>query len=279
MANVPNIRMNNGVEIPQLGYGTYLIPLEDTKDAVLKAFDIGYRHIDTAQMYGNEAGVGAALRDSGLPRDEVFITSKLNNGFHRRADALRETDASLQRLGVEAMDLYLIHWPLPGIDVDYTETWDAMVEIYHAGKARAIGVSNFNPHHLERVIDASGVVPAANQIEVHPYLANDKVRQFNADLGIVTEAWSPIARGRAAADPVAVQIADRLERTPVQVILRWHLQRGDVVIPKSVHEDRMRANFDVFDFELSPADMALIDGLNRNERTGAEPDEMNDVTK
>jgi len=267
--------MNNGVEIPQLGFGTYLVPPEETRDTVLKAFDVGYRHIDTAQMYGNEQGVGDALRDSGLDRDEVFITSKLNNGFHRRDDVLKQTDESLRKLGVDAMDLFLIHWPLPGIDVDYTETWDAMIEIYQAGKARAIGVSNFNPLHLDRIIDSSGFVPAANQIEIHPYYTNETARKADAELGIVTEAWSPIATGLVLDDPVICKIAERVGRTPAQVTLRWHLQRGDVVIPKSMHEKRMRENFDLFDFVLTPEDMAAIGGLNRDAKIGPDPDEFN----
>jgi len=275
MTKVPNLKMNNGVEIPQLGFGTYLVPPAETRDTVLKALDVGYRHIDTAQMYGNEEGVGAALRDSGLNRDEVFITSKLNNGYHRRADALKQTDESLRRLGVDEMDLFLIHWPMPGIDVDYTETWDAMIEIYRAGKARAIGVSNFNPKHLDRIIESSGVVPAANQIEIHPYSTNEQVRMTDADLGIVTEAWSPIAQGLVLNDPVIVSIAERIGRTPAQVVLRWHLQRGDVIIPKSMHENRMRENFDLFDFALSNEDMAAISSLNRDERTGPDPEEFN----
>lgn len=275
MSNIPNIKMNNGVEIPQLGFGTYLVPPEETRDTVLKAFDVGYRHIDTAQMYGNEQGVGDALRDSGLHRDEVFITSKLNNGFHRRADVLKQTDESLRKLGVDAMDLFLIHWPLPGIDVDYTETWDAMIEIYQAGKARAIGVSNFNPAHLDRIIESSGFVPAANQIEIHPYYTNETARKADAELGIVTEAWSPIATGLVLDDPVICKIAERLGRTPAQVTLRWHVQRGDVVIPKSMHEKRMRENFELFDFVLTPEDMAAIGGLNRDAKIGPDPDEFN----
>lgn len=275
MINVPNLKMNNGVEIPQLGFGTYLVPPEQTRDTVLKAFDVGYRHIDTAQMYGNEVGVGEAVRDSGLKRDEVFITTKLNNGYHKHADAIAQTDASLQHLGLDYVDLYLIHWPLPGIGVDYAETWDALVEVYQAGKARAIGVSNFEPHHLKHIIDATGFVPAANQIEIHPYLTNDKARATDTELGIVTEAWSPIAQGLVLGDPVLVRIADELGKTPAQVVLRWHLQRGDVIIPKSMHENRMRENFDIFDFALSDADTAAINALNKDHRTGPAPDEFN----
>jgi len=269
---VPNIVMNNGVAIPQIGFGTYLISPSDTVSAVSKALQLGYRHIDTAQMYGNEAEVGQAVRESDLDRSEVFITTKLNNGFHKRDDALRETDASLQRLGVDQIDLYLIHWPLPTIGVDYVETWKAMIEVLADGKARAIGVSNFLPHHLERIIDATGIVPAANQVQSHPYSPNDITRNADAKFGIVTEAWAPIARGEILSDPVVVEIANRIGRTPAQTVLRWHIQRGDVVIPKSVHEARMAENFDIFDSELSGTDMAEISGLDTGVAAGPDPE-------
>ena len=275
MASVPTIRLNNGVEIPQLGFGVYQVPPEDTADAVSTALEIGYRHIDTAEMYGNEKGVGEAVARSGIDRGEVFVTSKLNNGFHRRDDALRAFDQSLADLGFEYLDLFLIHWPLPGIDVDYIETWKAMEEIYASGRCRAIGVSNFQAHHLRRLFSETEVRPAVNQIEVHPYLTQEELRAFDADHEIVTEAWSPIAQGEVLDDPAIVAIAERLGRTPAQVVLRWHVQRGDVVFPKSVARERMQENSALFDFELGTDDMATLTGLDRGERTGPDPDTVN----
>jgi 2,5-diketo-D-gluconate reductase A len=272
VANVPTIRLNNGVEIPQLGFGVYQIPPGETAEAVGRALEIGYRHIDTAQMYGNEKEVGEAVRASGLDRGEVFVTSKLNNGSHRRDDALRAFDGTLEALGLDQLDLFLVHWPLPTIDVDYVETWKAMEEIYADGLCRAIGVSNFNPHHLRRLFGETEVRPAVNQIEVHPYLVQDDVRAFDAEHEIVTEAWSPIAQGKVLDDPAIEAIAQRLGRSPAQVVLRWHVQRGDVVFPKSVTPARMEENFDLFSFELSEGDMAAITGLDRHERTGPDPD-------
>ena len=272
MATVPTIRLNNGVDIPQLGFGVYQVPPEDTADAVSTALEIGYRHIDTAEMYGNEKGVGEAVARSGIDRGEVFVTSKLNNGFHRRDDALRAFDQSLGDLGLDYLDLFLIHWPLPGIDVDYIETWKALEEIYASGRARSIGVSNFQAHHLRRLFSETEVRPAVNQIEVHPYLTQDELRAFDADHEIVTEAWSPIAQGKVLDDPVIVQVAERHGKTPAQVTLRWHVQRGDIVFPKSVTRSRIEENLDVFDFELSAQDMVELTGLDRKERTGPDPD-------
>ena len=272
MTTVPQITLNNGVTIPQLGFGTYQVAPETTKDAVLGAFEVGYRHIDTAQMYGNEAAVGEALRESGLPRDEVFITSKLNNSFHKYDDALRATEESLRALGVEQMDLFLIHWPLPTIDVDYVETWRAMTEIYKAGKARAIGVSNFQVPHLQRLLDETDTIPAVNQVEVHPYLTNDEVRAFGAEHDIATEAWAPIAKGVVLDDPLLEEIADRVGRTIAQVTLRWHIQQGHIVFPKSVTRSRIEENFNFFNFELGEEDIVAISGLNKDQRTGPDPD-------
>jgi 2,5-diketo-D-gluconate reductase A len=279
VASVPTIALNNGVEIPQLGFGVYQIPPEETVAAVRTALEVGYRHIDTAEMYGNEKEVGQAVRESGIDRSEVFVTSKLNNGFHARDDALRAFDQTLTDLGLDQLDLFLIHWPLPTIDVDYVETWKALEEIYASGRCRAIGVSNFQAHHLRRLFGETQVRPAVNQIEVHPYLANDEVRAFDADHEIVTEAWSPIAQGKVLDDPAITAIAEKLGRTPAQVVLRWHVQRGDVVFPKSVTRSRIEENFALFDFELDTGAMAAITGLDRGERTGPDPDTFDYVPR
>ena len=275
MASVPTIALNNGVEIPQLGFGVFQIKPEDTAEATLAALEVGYRHIDTAEMYQNEKGVGEGIRRSGIDRDEIFVTSKLNNGFHARDAALKAFDGTLEALGFDHLDLFLVHWPLPGSDVDYVETWKAMEEIYASGRSRSIGVSNFQAHHLRRLFSETEVRPAVNQIEVHPYLAQDELRAFDADHEIVTEAWSPIAQGKVLGDPAIVAIAERLGRTPAQVVLRWHVQRGDVVFPKSVSRERMQENFALFDFELGTEDMATLTGLDRGERTGPDPDTFN----
>jgi 2,5-diketo-D-gluconate reductase A len=279
MSEVPTITLNNGVEIPQLGFGVYLVPPADTVAATLSALEVGYRHIDTAEMYANEKQVGEAIRASGIDRGEIFVTSKLNNGFHAYDDALRAFDGTLRALGVDYVDLFLIHWPMPDVGIDYVETWRAMERILASGGARAIGVSNFQPHHLQRVLDETDVVPAANQIEAHPYLTQDDARGFGAAHGIVTEAWAPIAQGKVLGDPVIVEVAERLGRTPAQVTLRWHIQRGDVVFPKSMTRRRVEENFALFDFELGPEDMDALTGLNRDERIGPDPDQFNWVPK
>jgi 2,5-diketo-D-gluconate reductase A len=275
MSTVPTIDLNNGTSIPQLGFGVYQVPPKDTKEATLTALEVGYRHIDTAQMYRNEKGVGEALRESGLDRSDVFVTSKLNNGFHAPDDAIETFDKSLEVLGFDYLDLFLIHWPLPGIDIDYVETWTALEEIYRTGRAKAIGVSNFQAHHLHRLIQETDIVPAVNQIEVHPYLTNEDVRAVDAEHGIATEAWSPIAQGLVLDDPVITGIAKDHDRTPAQVVLRWHVQRGDIVFPKSVTRSRVEENFELFDFQLSDGDMGVISALNRDQRTGPDPDEFN----
>ncbi|SHL41983.1 aldo/keto reductase [Actinacidiphila paucisporea] len=274
MTHIPSLTLNNGTSIPQLGFGVYQIEPQDTREAVRTALETGYRHIDTAEMYGNEKEVGQAVRDSGLPRGEVFVTSKLNNGHHAYGDALAAFDRSMEDLDLEYLDLFLIHWPLPAVG-DYVETWQALEEIYRSGRAKAIGVSNFQPSHLERLLRETGTVPAVNQIEIHPYLTQDDVRAFGTDHGIATEAWSPIAQGKVLDDPVITEIAGRLERTPAQVTLRWHIQRGDIVFPKSVTPARVEENFRLFDFELTPADMAAITALDRGERLGPDPDTFN----
>ena len=271
---VPTITLNNGVEIPQLGFGVFQIEPENTKEATLAALEVGYRHIDTAEMYGNEKEVGQAVRESGIDRGEIFVTSKLNNGFHDPEDAARAFQQSLEVLDIDYIDLFLMHWPLPGVG-DYVETWKAMEKMYEGGKVRAIGVSNFKQHHLNRLLAETTVVPAANQIEIHPYLTQDDLRDFDAQHGIATEAWSPIAQGKVLQDPVLVRIANRLERTTAQVTLRWHIQRGDIVFPKSVTRERVQENFEIFDFELADADMSDITALNKDERTGPDPDTFN----
>ena len=274
MTAVPTITLNDGVEIPQLGFGVFQVPPEDTKKATLEALEVGYRHIDTAEMYGNEKGVGEAVAESGIPRDQIFVTSKLNNTFHAREAALGAFDETLETLGFEKLDLFLIHWPLPEVG-DYVETWKAMEEMKASGRVRSIGVSNFQPAHLQRLFDTTETVPSVNQIEVHPYLTNEVARAFNTEHGIATEAWSPIAQGKVLSDPVITAIAERVGRTPAQVTLRWHIQRGDIVFPKSVTRSRVEENFALFDFELTDADLASIAGLNPDERTGPDPDTFN----
>ncbi|NQW86751.1 MULTISPECIES: aldo/keto reductase [unclassified Frigoribacterium] len=275
MTTIPTITLNNGIQIPQLGFGVYQVDPAETKDATLTAFEVGYRHIDTAEMYGNEAGVGEAIAESGIDRSEIFVTSKLNNGFHKRDDALKAFDGTLDALKQDYVDLFLIHWPLPGIDVDYVETWKALEEIHATGRAKSIGVSNFQQPHLERVLDEGSVVPVVNQIEVHPYLTQDALREFGVSKGIHTEAWSPIAQGGVLKDETITEIAERVGKTTAQVTLRWHIQRGDIVFPKSVTRSRVEENFDLFDFELTDADVAAITALNKDERTGPNPDEFN----
>ena len=274
MSVVPTVTLNNGVDIPQLGFGVFQIKPEGTRAATLEALKVGFRHIDTAEMYGNEREVAEAVRDSGIVRAEVFVTSKLNNGSHAYDDALAAFDQSLEVMKFDYLDLFLIHWPLPAVG-DFVETWRALEEIYRSGRARAIGVSNFQPHHLERLSRETTVTPAVNQIESHPYLTQDDLRAFDRDHGIATEAWSPLAKGQVLDDPTIVGMAERLSRTPAQVTLRWHIQRGDIVFPKSVTPKRVAENFALFDFELTDDDMRAISALHRNLRTGPNPDEFN----
>ncbi|OBC01417.1 aldo/keto reductase [Mycobacterium sp. 852002-40037_SCH5390672] len=275
MSKVPTIELNDGVGIPQLGFGVFQIKPDETAAAVRKALEIGYRHIDTAEMYGNEKEVGQGIRDAGLDRGEVFVTSKLNNGFHKPDDARRAFDQTLKKLESDYVDLFLIHWPLPTLyDGDFVSTWKVFEEFARDGRARSIGVSNFQVAHLDRLAAETDTVPSVNQIEVHPYFANDEVRAYGREHGIATEAWSPIAQGRVLDDAVITRIAEARDRSPAQVVLRWHIQRGDIVFPKSVTPQRIKANFDLFDFELDDSEMDAISALDKGEsgRHGPNPD-------
>ncbi|MCV7193207.1 aldo/keto reductase [Mycolicibacterium brumae] len=275
MSDTTRLDLNDGASIPRIGFGVYQVPPEETAETVRTALDIGYRHIDTAQMYGNERGVGEGIRSSGLARSEVYVTTKLNNGAHRPEDARRAFDASLEALGFDYVDLFLIHWPLPTrYDGDFVSTWKTLEEFRDEGRARSIGVSNFQIPHLRRLAEQTATVPAVNQIEAHPYFGNDEVRGYGAEHGIATEAWSPIAQGRVLDDPAIVDIAERLGKSPAQVVLRWHLQKGNVVFPKSMSPQRMRSNFELFDFTLDDAAMAAVDALDKGPagRIGPDPD-------
>jgi 2,5-diketo-D-gluconate reductase A len=275
MSKVPTIELNDGVGIPQLGFGVFQIKPAETAAAVKTALDIGYRHIDTAQMYGNEKEVRQGIRDAGLDRGEVFVTSKLNNGFHKPDDARRAFDETLKKLDSDYVDLFLIHWPLPTLyDGDFVSTWKVFEEFARDGRARSIGVSNFQVAHLDRLANETGTVPSVNQIEVHPYFANDEVRAYGREHGIATEAWAPIAQGRVLDDSVINRIAVSRDKSPAQVVLRWHIQRGDIIFPKSVTPERVKANFALFDFELDDSDMDAISALDKGEsgRNGPNPD-------
>jgi len=273
VSDIPEIMLNNGQKIPQFGFGVFLVKPQDTFDAVTTALQAGYRHIDTAQMYGNEAEVGKAISKFELDRSEVFVTTKLSNDAHCPDDARRAFDRSREILGFDYIDLFLIHWPLPArYDGDYVSTWQTLEEFYRDGRARSIGVSNFQPHHLRRLHGESEITPAVDQIEVNPYLTQDEARRFCADHLIAIEAWSPLARGHALGDPTIKAIAGKHGKTAAQVILRWHIERGDIVFPKSVTPARIRENIDIFDFELSGEEVEAISALNRDERTGPDPD-------
>ncbi|WP_026411105.1 aldo/keto reductase [Actinomadura oligospora] len=274
MISVPNVTLNNGVTMPQLGFGVFQVPDQETTAAVTAALEAGYRSIDTAAIYGNERGVGQALAASGIARDELFVTTKLWNEDQGHDRTLAAFDASLDRLGLDHVDLYLVHWPTPARDL-YVETYRALEKILADGRARAIGVSNFQVPHLRRLTDHTGVTPAVNQVELHPGLQQAGLRAFHAEHGIATEAWSPLAQGAVLGDEAVVRIAGAHGVSPAQVVLRWHLQVGNVVIPKSVTPARIRQNLDVFGFELGDADMAALAGLDRGLRTGPDPDTLN----
>ncbi|WP_326834166.1 aldo/keto reductase [Amycolatopsis rhabdoformis] len=269
--NVPDLELNNGVRIPQFGFGVFQIPEDDTAEAVRTALEAGYRHFDTAQMYRNEAGVGEGIEKSGVPRDEVFVTTKLANDAHGHDNAINALEGSLRRLGLDHVDLYLIHWPLPHQD-KYVRTWEGFEELLRAGKTRAIGVSNFQVAHLEELARRTGTVPAVNQIELHPALQQTELRAYHRAHGIATEAWSPLAQGAVLADPVLTELAGKHGKTAAQVVLRWHLQLGNIVFPKSATPERIRENIDVFDFALSDADVEAIGKLDADHRTGPHPD-------
>ena len=266
MTQVPDLALNSGQKIPQLGFGVFQIEPAETAEAVGRALEVGYRHIDTAEMYRNEKGVGDGVRASGLDRSEVYITSKLSNGSHEPDAARRAFDGTLEALGSDYVDLFLIHWPLPTLyGGDFVSTWQTLEEFYRDGRARSIGVSNFQVPHLRRLAEEAEVVPAVNQVEVHPYFTNDEVRAYGAEHGILTEAWSPIAQGGVLKDPTIAAIAERVGRTAAQVTLRWHIQRGDIVFPKSTTPSRISENFELFDFELTDDDMTAISALDQGE--------------
>ncbi|WP_067975683.1 aldo/keto reductase [Nocardiopsis trehalosi] len=271
MFTIPDVTLNNGVRIPQLGFGVWQVDAGSVVDVVGTALQAGYRSIDTAAAYGNEEGVGEALRRSGIDRDQLFVTSKLWNSDHGYDATLRAFDASLQRLGLDRLDLYLIHWPLPARDA-YVGTWKALERLYADGRVRAVGTSNFQIPHLRRVMEEGGIVPMVNQIELHPRLTQAELRRFHAEHRIATEAWSPLGQGNLLDDPTIGKIADAYGKTPAQTIIRWHLQTGNIAIPKSVTPERIRSNFDVFDFELSSGDVDAISALNADQRFGPDPD-------
>ncbi|MGH8964038.1 MAG: aldo/keto reductase [Actinomycetes bacterium] len=272
MVQVPDIRLNNGVPIPQFGFGVFQVEPERTAEIVRSAFDAGYRHIDTAQGYGNEEGVGQAIRESGLPREDVYVTTKLANSEHGHDAAIAALDESLRKLGLDYVDLYLIHWPRPHAD-RYVETWRAFEKIVSEGKARSVGVSNFQVPHLERLAAETGTVPSVNQIELHPLLPQAQLRTYHREHGIATEAWGPIGQGGdLLRDQRLVALAEKYGKSPAQIVLRWHIQLDNIVFPKSVTPSRIRENIDVFDFEIGADDMATIDELDSGTRLGPDPD-------
>lgn len=269
---IPNIKLNNGVEIPQLGLGVLkMTDGPEVESSVLKALELGYRHIDTAAGYGNEGGVGKAVKASGLKRAEIFITTKLANKDQGYDSALKAFDASLKLLQTDYLDLWLIHWPQPMYD-QYVDCWKAFIKLYEEKRIRAIGVSNFVPEHLDRIIAETGVVPAVNQIECHPYLTNTPLREYCAKLGIAIEAWSPLMQGgEVLRNELIISLAAKYGKTPAQIVLRWDIEKGNIIFPKSVNEARIKENMGIFDFSLEAPDIAAIDGLNRDFRTGPDP--------
>lgn len=284
---VPRINLNDGTTIPQLGFGTLNVPpgrdpspenTAITAQFVCMALELGYRHIDTAQMYGNERGVGQGIAASGIPREQLYVTSKLGNSNHRPDDVRRSFDETMQKLDLDYLDLFLIHWPLPTLyNGDFVSTWKAMTELRDDGRVRSVGVSNFHPNHLQRIIDETGIMPVVNQIEVHPGFNNDAACAASISRGVAVEAWSPLGQGKVLGDAVIKDLAIRKRKSAAQVILRWHIQHGHIVIPKSMHRERMQENLALFDFDLSPAEVAAIDLLDKGEsgRVGPNPDTFN----
>lgn len=271
MSKVPPIILNNGIEMPQLGFGVWQVPDDEAEQAVATALESGYRSIDTAAIYGNEEGTGKAIATSGIPREDLFVTTKLWNSDQGYDSTLRAFDTSLEKLGLDYLDLYLIHWPLPSRG-KYIDTYKAFEKLYSDGRVKAIGVSNFYPEYLEKLIEATSVIPAVNQIELHPQLQQHAAREYHAQQGIATEAWSPLGSGKGLLEvPAIVAIAQKHNRTPAQIVLRWHIQQGNVVIPKSVTPSRIRENIDVFDFSLDAEDIAAISALNEDRRLGPDP--------
>ena len=276
MVFAPLVEMNDGRSIPVIGFGVWQVPDDVVIDATVKALEVGYRHIDTAYLYHNERGVGEALRRSELDRDDVFVTTKVWNTDHGYDQTLRAFDKSTGLLGIEEVDLYLIHWPTPARDV-YLDSWRALIRLREEGRARSIGVSNFHDAHLRKIIDETGVIPAINQIELHPWLPQTELRDIDTRLGIKTEAWSPLGSGRLIDDPVIAEVAAKHGKSPAQVMVRWSIQLGNIVLPKSVTPERIEQNIDVFDFQLDDADMAAIATLESGRRTGPNPDEFNEA--
>lgn len=264
------VKLHNGIEMPQIGLGVYKVEEgSEVVQTVKTAIELGYRLIDTASLYQNEEGVGKAIKESGIPREELFITTKVWNTDQGYENTLKAFETSMEKLGLEYLDLYLIHWPVKG---KYLETWKALEHLYHEGKVKAIGVSNFQIHHLKDLFENSKEKPTVNQVELHPLLSQEELRGFCAEQDIKVEAWAPIARGRLLEDELLNSIAQKYQKTVTQVILRWHLQNGVIIIPKSVNPSRIKENSEVFDFELSMEDMSKINSLNKNERTGPDPD-------
>lgn len=270
----PRVTLNDGNSVPQVGLGVWQTPAEETVRAVSAALKAGYRHIDTAAAYRNEAETGRGLVDSGVPREDVFLVTKLWNSDQGYDSTLAAFDASMERLGVDYLDLYLIHWPVPANNA-YVDTFKAFAHLRDQGRIRSIGVSNFAPEHLNVLIDATGIVPAVNQIELHPLLPQHELREVHARLGIATEAWSPLGQGSLLTDPVVTGIAERHGKTPAQVLIRWHIHLGNIVIPKSVNPERIVSNFDVFDFDLDESDMSAIASLETDTRLGPDPRTFN----
>ena len=276
MAFAPLVEMNDGRSIPVIGFGVWQVPDDVVVDATLKALEVGYRHIDTACVYENERGVGEALSRSGLNRDDVFVTTKVWNTDQGYDQTLRAFDTSTGLLGIDEVDLYLVHWPTPARDL-YLDSWRALIRLREEGRARSIGVSNFHEAHLRRIIDETGVIPAMNQIELHPWLPQTHLRDIDARLGIKTEAWSPLGSGQLIDNPVIAQVAAKHGKSPAQVMIRWSIQLGNIVLPKSVTPARIEQNIDVFDFVLDDADMAAIATLESGRRTGPNPDDFNEA--